>query len=318
MRGCADPRRPHGWIDEEFIVAYTELHRLGWAHSIEVWRDGASGGRAVRPRAGWALRRRVEVPPRTRCVEGGGRRARRADARATVGRCSTCSGPRRTCGRSAPSTSLATSTSAGWPTHWPARCRCRSAATASSVGGMDAMVVYHNPVCSKSRGALEILGDKGADVEVIEYLKAKPSRADLERIVDAIPDPPAALVRKDKRFAELGLDAERLSVQGRRRGAAARAPRAHGAPGGVPRRSCAHLSSERESARTARLISRARATRGRARAPARSRPARPRASPRLRCRVAGATRATSGTTSSRRRGSPSPRARATSARSSSR
>jgi arsenate reductase len=72
---------------------------------------------------------------------------------------------------------------------------------------MEAMVVYHNPVCSKSRGALEILGDKGVDVEVIEYLEAKPSRADLERIVDAIPDPPSALVRKDKRFAELGLDA---------------------------------------------------------------------------------------------------------------
>jgi len=23
VRGCADPRRPHGWIDEEFIAAYT-------------------------------------------------------------------------------------------------------------------------------------------------------------------------------------------------------------------------------------------------------------------------------------------------------
>ena len=38
--GCADPRRPHGWIDEEFFDAYTELHRLGWAHSVETWRDG--------------------------------------------------------------------------------------------------------------------------------------------------------------------------------------------------------------------------------------------------------------------------------------
>jgi acid stress-induced BolA-like protein IbaG/YrbA len=28
------------------------------------------------------------------------------------------------------------------------------------------MLVYHNPVCSKSRGALEILGEQGADVEV--------------------------------------------------------------------------------------------------------------------------------------------------------
>jgi arsenate reductase len=69
------------------------------------------------------------------------------------------------------------------------------------------MRVYHNPVCSKSRGALEILGERGADIEVIEYLKERPSRADLERILDAIPDEPAALVRKDKRFAELGLDA---------------------------------------------------------------------------------------------------------------
>jgi leucyl/phenylalanyl-tRNA--protein transferase len=39
MRGCADPRRPHGWIDEDFIAAYGTLHRFGWAHSIEVWRD---------------------------------------------------------------------------------------------------------------------------------------------------------------------------------------------------------------------------------------------------------------------------------------
>jgi arsenate reductase len=68
-------------------------------------------------------------------------------------------------------------------------------------------LVYHNPVCSKSRGALEILGDKGADVEVVEYLKAPPSRTELERIVDSIPDEPAALVRKDKRFGELGLQA---------------------------------------------------------------------------------------------------------------
>jgi arsenate reductase len=69
----------------------------------------------------------------------------------------------------------------------------------------DEMVVYFNPVCSKARGAVEILQGKGAEFEVIEYLKELPSRADLERIVDAIPDPPSALVRKDKRFKELGL-----------------------------------------------------------------------------------------------------------------
>ena len=69
------------------------------------------------------------------------------------------------------------------------------------------VLVYHNQVCSKSRGALEILGERGVDAEVIEYLKVNPSRADLERILTAIPDDPSALVRKDKRFQELGLDA---------------------------------------------------------------------------------------------------------------
>ncbi|MET0628021.1 MAG: leucyl/phenylalanyl-tRNA--protein transferase [Acidimicrobiia bacterium] len=49
MQGCADPSRPHGWIDDEFVTAYTELHHLGWAHSIEVWDerhhdDGAQDG----------------------------------------------------------------------------------------------------------------------------------------------------------------------------------------------------------------------------------------------------------------------------------
>jgi leucyl/phenylalanyl-tRNA--protein transferase len=40
MRACADPDRPHGWIDESFIDAYTMLHELGWAHSVEVWQGG--------------------------------------------------------------------------------------------------------------------------------------------------------------------------------------------------------------------------------------------------------------------------------------
>ncbi|MGH9031838.1 MAG: arsenate reductase (glutaredoxin) [Acidimicrobiia bacterium] len=71
---------------------------------------------------------------------------------------------------------------------------------------MGEILVYHNPSCSKSRGALDILGERGVDAEVVEYLKAPPDRATIERIVDAVPDPPAELVRKDKRFEELGLD----------------------------------------------------------------------------------------------------------------
>jgi arsenate reductase len=83
------------------------------------------------------------------------------------------------------------------------------------VGSLRAVeyVVYHNPSCSKSRGALEILAERGIDSDVVEYLKAPPDRATLELIVDAIPNPPAELVRKDKKFKELGLDASEYTTR---------------------------------------------------------------------------------------------------------
>ena len=67
--------------------------------------------------------------------------------------------------------------------------------------------MYHNPSCSKSRGALEILADQGVDHDVVEYLRAPPDRATLERIIDAVDAPPGELVRQDGRFEELGLSA---------------------------------------------------------------------------------------------------------------
>jgi leucyl/phenylalanyl-tRNA--protein transferase len=45
MRACGSPDRESGWITEEFIATYGELHRLGWAHSFEVWApDGSLAG----------------------------------------------------------------------------------------------------------------------------------------------------------------------------------------------------------------------------------------------------------------------------------
>jgi leucyl/phenylalanyl-tRNA--protein transferase len=44
IAGCADPTRPHGWIDDSFTGAYTRLHEMGWAHSVEVWQDGLLAG----------------------------------------------------------------------------------------------------------------------------------------------------------------------------------------------------------------------------------------------------------------------------------
>jgi leucyl/phenylalanyl-tRNA---protein transferase len=37
VEACSDRRRPGGWITDEIRDAYVELHRLGWAHSVEAW-----------------------------------------------------------------------------------------------------------------------------------------------------------------------------------------------------------------------------------------------------------------------------------------
>jgi leucyl/phenylalanyl-tRNA--protein transferase len=37
IAACADPRRPHGWIDQRVQQAYRALHELGWVHSVEAW-----------------------------------------------------------------------------------------------------------------------------------------------------------------------------------------------------------------------------------------------------------------------------------------
>lgn len=45
VKACADPRRSGGWITAEIAAAYTRLHELGWAHSVEAWDDrGLAGG----------------------------------------------------------------------------------------------------------------------------------------------------------------------------------------------------------------------------------------------------------------------------------
>ena len=43
IRACGD--RPEGtWITADMVAAYEELHRLGFAHSVEAWQDGALAG----------------------------------------------------------------------------------------------------------------------------------------------------------------------------------------------------------------------------------------------------------------------------------
>ncbi len=73
---------------------------------------------------------------------------------------------------------------------------------------MERVTIYHNPGCKHSRGALEILQSRRVDHDTVEYLKTPPDRATLEKIIGMLEEPPAEMVRDDKRFKELGLKKE--------------------------------------------------------------------------------------------------------------
>ena len=55
---------------------------------------------------------------------------------------------------------------------------------------------------------MELLHSRDVEFDIIEYLKKPPTRETLEQIIDMLDGPAADLVRKDKRFKELGLNAD--------------------------------------------------------------------------------------------------------------
>jgi arsenate reductase len=72
--------------------------------------------------------------------------------------------------------------------------------------------IYHNPRCSKSRQTLQLLTERGADAEVINYLDTPPSHAELDRILGLLGLEPRELMRhKEAEYTELGLDDPALS-----------------------------------------------------------------------------------------------------------
>jgi leucyl/phenylalanyl-tRNA--protein transferase len=46
MRACAEPTpdRPRTWINDSIVAVYTELHAMGFAHSVESWQEGVLVG----------------------------------------------------------------------------------------------------------------------------------------------------------------------------------------------------------------------------------------------------------------------------------
>ena len=74
--------------------------------------------------------------------------------------------------------------------------------------------LYHNTRCSKSRGALELLQERGIEPEVIYYLEQPPSPAELRELLRMLGIPARELLRKgEAAYTELGLDDAALSEE---------------------------------------------------------------------------------------------------------
>lgn len=67
------------------------------------------------------------------------------------------------------------------------------------------VALYHNPRCSKSRRALELLRARGVEPVILEYLKTPPSADELRRILGLLGMTPRQLLRA-KESAQAGLD----------------------------------------------------------------------------------------------------------------
>jgi arsenate reductase (glutaredoxin) len=77
---------------------------------------------------------------------------------------------------------------------------------------MAEVTVYHNPRCSKSRAALELVRGAGVEPRVVEYLKTPPTAEELDDILKMLGLEPRELMRKgEKEYAELKRDDPRLS-----------------------------------------------------------------------------------------------------------
>lgn len=74
-------------------------------------------------------------------------------------------------------------------------------------GAMTEITLYHNPRCSKSRAALELLRERGAEVRLVEYLKTPPDETELERLAAQLDLPVRKMMRSNEKiYRELDLD----------------------------------------------------------------------------------------------------------------
>ncbi len=75
--------------------------------------------------------------------------------------------------------------------------------------------IYHNPRCNKCRVTMQLLEEQGEEPEVVEYLKAPPTRQELVEILDMLKREPRDIMRThEPEYKESGADNTDLSRDG--------------------------------------------------------------------------------------------------------
>ncbi|WXL24331.1 arsenate reductase (glutaredoxin) [Ectopseudomonas mendocina] len=77
---------------------------------------------------------------------------------------------------------------------------------------MTDLILYHNPRCSKSRSALQILEERGLTPTIVRYLETPPSVNELQSLLKKLAITPRQLLRTgEDEYSELGLSAPELT-----------------------------------------------------------------------------------------------------------
>ena len=74
---------------------------------------------------------------------------------------------------------------------------------------MNTITIWHNPRCSKSREALQILQENNSKIEVVKYLQSNPSKKEIQEILSKLDLSARELMReKEDIYKELNLKDE--------------------------------------------------------------------------------------------------------------
>lgn len=71
--------------------------------------------------------------------------------------------------------------------------------------------IYHNPRCSKSRAALQLIRDHGIEPLVVDYLKTPPNAEEITQLLEIMGKEPREIMRtQDDLYQEADLDDQGL------------------------------------------------------------------------------------------------------------